>query len=78
MSSLILIAIIASSAGLAGIAVGWFLRFIISLGQKGSMELEIKEMMLSAREDAEKITQEANEQAEETLKEAKEEAGRGG
>jgi ribonucrease Y len=74
MSSLILIAIIASSAGLAGIAVGWFLRFIISLGQKGSMELEIKEMMLLAREEAEKITQEADDQAEEVLKEAKTEA----
>jgi ribonucrease Y len=74
MSSLIIIAIIASSAGLAGIAVGWFLRFIISLGQKGSMELEIKEMMLSAREEAEKITNEAQEEAEAVLKEAKEEA----
>jgi len=74
MSSLIIIAIIASSAGLAGIAVGWFLRFIISLGQKGSMELEIKEMMLEAREDAEKITQSAEEEADNLLKEAKEEA----
>lgn len=74
MSSLIVIAIIASSAGLAGIAVGWFLRFIISLGQKGSMELEIKEMMLEAREEAEKITQSAEETASEILREAKEEA----
>jgi ribonuclease Y len=74
MSSLIVIAIIASSAGLAGIAVGWFLRFIISLGQKGSMELEIKEMMLEAREEAEKITSGAEVTADEILKEAKEEA----
>lgn len=74
MSSLIIIAIIALSAGLAGIAIGWFLRFIISLGQKGSMELEIKEMMLSAREEAEKITQDAQDQADSFLKEAKDEA----
>jgi ribonuclease Y len=74
MSTLIVIAIIASSAGLAGIAVGWFLRFIISLGQKGSMELEIKEMMLSAREEADKITQKAEEEADTFLKETKEEA----
>lgn len=74
MSSLIIIAIIASSAGLAGIAVGWFLRFIISLGQKGSMELEIKEMMLEAREQAEKITQSAEEEADKILKEVKEES----
>ncbi len=73
MYSLIIIAIIASSAGLAGIAVGWFLRFIISLGQKGSMELEIKEMMLSAREEAEKIIQEAQEESEKTIKETKDE-----
>lgn len=74
MSSLIIIAIIASSAGLAGIAVGWFLRFIISLGQKGSMELEIKEMMLEAREQAEKITQGAETEADRILKEVKEES----
>jgi ribonuclease Y len=71
MSSLVIIAIIALSAGLAGIAVGWFLRFIISLGQKGSMELEIKEMMLEAREEAEKITQKAEEESGVILKEAK-------
>ena len=62
------------AAGLAGIAMGWFLRFIISLGKKGSMELEIKEMLLSAREEAEKITSEAEKEASETLKSAKQEA----
>ena len=74
MSSLVIIAIIALSAGLAGIAVGWFLRFIISLGQKGSMELEIKEMMLEARQDAEKITQKAEEESGRILKEAKDDS----
>lgn len=74
MSTLVIIAIIASSAGLAGIAIGWFLRFIISLGQKGSMELEIKEMMLSAREEAEAITQEAEKESNAILKQAKEDA----
>jgi ribonucrease Y len=74
MSTLVIIAIIASSAGLAGIAVGWFLRFIISLGQKGSMELEIKEMMLEAREEAERITQNAEKESSEILKISKEES----
>ena len=32
-------------AGLTGVAVGYFLRLIISLGKKGSMELEIRQMM---------------------------------
>ena len=70
---LLIVLLIALAACLAGIAIGWFLRFIIALGKRGSMELEIKEMMLSAREDAEKILSEANEEASAVLKEAKEE-----
>lgn len=64
--SLLIVLIIAMAAGLAGIALGWFLRFIISLGKRGSMELEIKEMMLSAREEAENILMQAREEAKET------------
>ncbi len=74
MPTLILMAIIAVSALLVGITIGWFLRFIIALGQKGSMELEIKEMMLEARTEVERINQEASEQAHETIKLAQEEA----
>lgn len=70
---LLIVMLIASAAGLAGIAVGWFLRFIIALGRRGSMELEIKEMMLSAREESEAITSEAEKQAQEILKESREE-----
>jgi len=70
---LIIVLLIALAAGLAGIAIGWFLRFIIALGKRGSMELEIKEMMLSAREDAEKILNEAADEASALLKESKEE-----
>lgn len=74
MSTLVIIAIIAISALLVGVAIGWFLRFIIALGQKGSMELEIKEMMLEAREEVERITQEAEVDSEEIIKKAKQEA----
>jgi len=70
---LLIVLLIALAACLAGIAIGWFLRFIIALGKRGSMELEIKEMMLSAREDAEKILSEANDEASDILKEAKDE-----
>lgn len=70
--SLLIVLIIAMSAGLAGIALGWFLRFIISLGKRGSMELEIKEMMLSAREEVERIHKEAEEEAEKIIKKAEE------
>ncbi len=74
MSTLVIIAIISISALLVGVAIGWFLRFIIALGQKGSMELEIKEMMLEAREEVERITQEATEHANQILKTAKDES----
>lgn len=61
--SLKIVALLASVAGVLGIAVGYYLRLIISLGKKGSMELEIKEMMLKAKEEGKKITEEAQEKA---------------
>ncbi len=66
----IIIAIIALAAG---VGVGYYLRLIISLGKKGSMELEIKQMMIGAKEEAQKIVDEANKKAEERIKEAHEE-----
>jgi ribonuclease Y len=68
--SLLIVLIIAMAAGLAGIALGWFLRFIISLGKRGSMELEIKEMMISAREEVDKIKKEAEEEAQKIIEKA--------
>jgi ribonuclease Y len=73
MSTKIII-LLAGVAGLIGIAVGYFLRLIISLGKRGSMELEIKGMMLQAREEAKKIVLEAENKAVETLKDIKKEA----
>jgi ribonucrease Y len=58
-------------SGLVGIAFGYFLRWIISLGQKGSMEIEIKEMRLAAEEEAKKITREAEKKAEIILEESR-------
>jgi ribonucrease Y len=71
--SLKLVALFLSIAGVVGVAIGYYLRLIISLGKKGSMELEIKEMLLAAREDAKKITAEAEQNAKEKLEEAKKE-----
>ena len=70
---LLIMLLVASAAGLLGIAVGWFLRFIVALGKKGSMELQIKEMLLEAREEAEEITSEADDKSQKILKESKEE-----
>jgi len=61
-------------AASAGIAFGYFLRWIISLGRKGSMELDIKQKMLEADEEAKKVTSEAERRAEEILKEARRES----
>lgn len=59
--------------GVIGTAFGYFLRWIISLGKRGSMELEIKQMMLEAREDAKRIREEAEAQAEKSADERRHE-----
>lgn len=71
--SLKLVALYLAIAGIAGVAIGYYLRLIISLGKKGSMELEIKEMLLSAKEEAKKVIVEAEAKAKTTLDEAREE-----
>lgn len=52
-----------------GGALGYFLRIAISLGKKGSMELEIKQKMIDAKEEAQKVIDEAHKKAEKRLKE---------
>jgi len=64
--SLKLVALFLSIAGVAGVAIGYYLRYLITLGKKGSMELEVKEMLLAAKEDAKRITAEADKKAAET------------
>jgi ribonuclease Y len=61
-------------AGLIGIAFGYFLRWIISLGQRGSMELEVKEKRLEAEERAKEITDKAEKKATKTIEESREES----
>jgi ribonuclease Y len=59
-----LLALLSASAGLG---LGYLLRLIISLGRKGSVELDIKQMELRAREDAQAVIDEAEERAEEII-----------
>ncbi|MBN2093850.1 MAG: ribonuclease Y [Candidatus Zambryskibacteria bacterium] len=65
--------LLAGLAALIGVGFGYFLRWIISLGQRGSVELRIKQMELHAREEAKRITEEAEKKAEETIKETRKE-----
>src|SRR3989344_6001591 len=60
----LLLALLAASAG---IGFGYLLRLIISLGRKGSMELDIKQMELSSKEEAQRIISEAETRAEEIV-----------
>lgn len=62
-----LLALLAASAG---IGFGYLLRLIISLGRKGSMELDLKEMELRAHEEAQAIVDEAEVKAKELLSQA--------
>lgn len=63
-------------AGLVGIGVGYYLRYLISLGKRGSMELQIRKMMLDAEEKAKRIIEDAEQKgrsrAEEIAGELKE------
>ena len=65
--------IIAIIALVIGAGVGYYLRLVVSLGQKGSMELEIKQIMLATKEDSQKILDEAKRKVEEQINEQKKE-----
>lgn len=58
----LLLALLAASAG---IGFGYLLRLLISLGKKGSMELDIRHMELASKEEAQRIILEAEARAEE-------------
>jgi ribonuclease Y len=60
-----LVLILLALSGIAGIALGYVLRLLISLGQRGSLELEVKQRLLEARERADRIVKEAEKEAEE-------------
>ncbi|MDO8729252.1 MAG: ribonuclease Y [bacterium] len=61
----LLLALLATSAG---IGFGYLLRLLISLGKKGSIELDIKQMEISSKEEARRIILEAEARGEEIIK----------
>lgn len=68
MSIKLVLSLLALS-GLAGIALGYGLRLLIALGQRGSLELEVKQKMLEAKERAARLIAEAEERAREAEEE---------
>jgi ribonuclease Y len=63
--------IIAAAALAVGLGVGYYLRLIISLGKKGSVEVELKKMLVDAKAEAQKIIDEAKKKEEEKHAELK-------
>ncbi|MFA6273583.1 MAG: ribonuclease Y [Candidatus Paceibacterota bacterium] len=73
MSETLIIVLIGAGALLFGVLVGYYLRLFIALGKRRSIEIDIKQMMVGAKEEAQKITDEAKKKAESKLAELKEE-----
>lgn len=57
--SLKIILILLALSGVGGVALGYVLRLLIGLAQRGSVELEIKQKLLQAKEQASQIIAEA-------------------
>ncbi len=64
-----MILLLLAGVGAAGLVAGYFLRWVIALGAKSSMELKVKRMELDAKEKAQKILETAEEEAEKDAKE---------
>ncbi len=62
MIKLILISLITLGVG---VVVGYYLRLIIALGKRRSIEIDIKQMMIGAKEESQRILDDAKKKAEE-------------
>ncbi len=79
MGSLQILVLFTALAGLGGVVLGYFIRWALTFGQKGSAELKIQQMMLDAEKDSKRIISEAESKAkkieEETKKTTREKEG---
>ena len=73
--SLKLVFVLLALAGVIGALIGYAFRWLVALGRSGSLELEIKQRLLEAKEEANRITDKAEEEAvrieEEKLKDVR-------
>ncbi len=65
--SLKLVFLLLGAAGLAGIVIGYVFRWLWVLARKGSIELEVKQILLNAREGAKRVTEEAEKKGREAV-----------
>lgn len=56
-----------------GVGIGYYLRVIVALGKRKSIEIDIKQMLVGAKEEAQKLTDEAKKKIEKELAELREE-----
>ncbi len=56
-----------------GVLIGYYLRVIIALGKRRSIEIDIKQMMVAAKEEAQKIVDDAKKSSETKLAEIRDE-----
>jgi len=73
MSITLIIILVCGGALSFGVLIGYYLRVIVALGKRRSIEIDIKQMMVAAREEAQRITDEAKKNSEGKLVELKEE-----
>ena len=71
--SLKIVFLLLGLSGLVGVLIGYVFRWLLVLARKGSIELEIKQILFTAREEAKKITGGAEEAAKEKLTSAESE-----
>ena len=63
--------IVAIIAMVTGAGIGYYMRKLVSKAERSSVDLDIKEMLVSARSEAQKITDEAKKKYEEKIEEVK-------
>lgn len=74
--SITIIILIGVGILLLGMGIGYYLRLIIALGKRRSIEIDIKQMMVGAKEEAQKIIAETKKISETKLTELREEEKR--
>ncbi len=72
MSTIVVIILALCGVGI-GVGIGYYLRQVVSMGKRGSLELEIKQMMIAAKEEAQKIIDAGKKDRDKLFEEVKQE-----